>query len=158
MTYQEDFTLLIEIVEQVAEQGLDFLPELIRIVINTAMQVERQKYLGVGPYERSAERRGRSNGFKSKTVSTRIAVVLARLVVPEVDHLLQFLSYDGIKVPIVVDHKTTTIKIRAMDRTTPNSTLNRMAVNVSSRQMFNRALCYPYVHDFHDFCPGSSAL
>jgi hypothetical protein len=34
----------------VAEQGLEFLPELIRIVVNNAMQVEHQKYLGVGPY------------------------------------------------------------------------------------------------------------
>ncbi len=28
--------------EQVAEQGLDILPELVRIVINTAMQAERE--------------------------------------------------------------------------------------------------------------------
>jgi len=75
MTYQDDFTLPTELLEQVAEQGLDFLPELIRIVINTAMQVERQKYLGVGPYERSAERQGHANGFKPKTVSTRIAPI-----------------------------------------------------------------------------------
>jgi len=47
MTYQDDFTLPTELLEQVAEQGLDFLPELIRILINTAMQVERQKHLGV---------------------------------------------------------------------------------------------------------------
>jgi transposase-like protein len=75
MTYQDDFTLPTELLEQVAEQGLDFLPELIRIVINTAMQVERQKHLGVGPYERSAERQGRANGFKPKTVNTRIAPI-----------------------------------------------------------------------------------
>jgi putative transposase len=75
MTYQDDFTLPTELLEQVAEQGLDFLPELIRIVINTAMQMERQKHLGVGPYERSAERQGHSNGFKPKTVSTRIAPI-----------------------------------------------------------------------------------
>ena len=75
MTYQDDFTLPSELLEQVAEQGLDFLPELIRIVINTAMQVERQKHLGVGPYERSAERQGHANGFKPKTVSTRIAPI-----------------------------------------------------------------------------------
>ena len=75
MTYQDDFTLPTELLEQVAEQGLDFLPELIRIVINTAMQVERQKHLGVGPYERSAERQGHANGFKPKTVSTRIAPI-----------------------------------------------------------------------------------
>jgi putative transposase len=75
MTYQDDFTLPTELLEQVAEQGLDFLPELIRMVINSAMQIERQKYLGVGPYERSAERNGHANGFKPKTVSTRIAPI-----------------------------------------------------------------------------------
>ena len=75
MTYQDDFTLPTELLEQVAEQGLDFLPELIRIVINNAMQVERQKYLGVGPYERSAARQGHSNGFKPKTITTRIAPI-----------------------------------------------------------------------------------
>ncbi len=75
MTYREDFTLPTELLEQVAEQGLEFIPELIRIVVNTAMQAERQKYLGVGPYERSAERQGHSNGFKPKTVTTRIAPI-----------------------------------------------------------------------------------
>jgi hypothetical protein len=34
MTYQDDFTLPTELLEQVAEQGLDFLPELIRIIVN----------------------------------------------------------------------------------------------------------------------------
>jgi len=75
MTYQDHFTLPIELLEQVAEQGLDFLPELIRIVINTAMQIERQRHLGVGPYERSTNRQGHANGFKPKTVSTRIAPI-----------------------------------------------------------------------------------
>jgi transposase-like protein len=75
MTYQDDFTLPTELLEQVAEQGLDFVPELIRVVINTAMQIERQKHLGVGPYERSVERQGHANGFKPKTVNTRIAPI-----------------------------------------------------------------------------------
>ncbi len=51
MTYQVDCILPNELLEQVSEQGLDFLPELIRIVINDAMQVERQKFLGVRLYE-----------------------------------------------------------------------------------------------------------
>lgn len=72
MTYQPDSTLPAEILEQVADQGLDVLPELIRIVFNTAMQAEREKYLGAAPYQRSPERRGHANGFKSKTVQTRI--------------------------------------------------------------------------------------
>ena len=64
-----------EILEEVAEQGLDYLSELIRIIINTAMQIERQKYLGVGPYERSAKQQGYANGFKLETVSMRIAPI-----------------------------------------------------------------------------------
>lgn len=75
MTYTEDFTLPAEMLEQIATQGFDILPELIRIVINTAMQVERQKYLGVDPFERSPERRGHANGYKPKTVQTRMGEV-----------------------------------------------------------------------------------
>ena len=72
MTYQSDCTLPKEILEQIAEQGLDYLPELIRMVINTAMKAERQRYLGVAPYERSPERRDQGNGFKDKTMRTRM--------------------------------------------------------------------------------------
>jgi len=72
MTYQGDCTLPKEILEQIAEQGLDYLPELIRMVINTAMKAERQRYLGVAPYERSPERRDQGNGFKDKTMRTRM--------------------------------------------------------------------------------------
>ena len=35
-------------------------------------QAEREKYLGVAPYQRSPERRGHANGFKPKTVQTRV--------------------------------------------------------------------------------------
>ena len=66
MTHQDDCTLPLELLEQIAEQGLDYLPELVRIVVNNAMQAERQKYLGVSPYVRSNERQGHSNGFKPK--------------------------------------------------------------------------------------------
>jgi putative transposase len=52
MTYQEDFTLPAELLEQIASEGFDFIPELIRILVNSAMQIERQKYLGARPYER----------------------------------------------------------------------------------------------------------
>jgi putative transposase len=71
MTYKTDCTLPDELLEQIADQGLDVLPELIRTVINTAMQIERQQYLNAGPYERSPTRRGHANGYKPKTVTTR---------------------------------------------------------------------------------------
>jgi transposase-like protein len=75
MTYQNDFTLPTEILEQIADEGFDILPELIRQVINTAMQLERQKHLGARLYERSPERQGYANGYKPKTVNTRVGKV-----------------------------------------------------------------------------------
>jgi transposase-like protein len=75
MTYQNDCTLPNELVEQIAEQGLDYLPELIRVVVNAAMKAERQQYLGVAPYERSEQRRDHANGFKPKTVRTRMGEI-----------------------------------------------------------------------------------
>jgi transposase-like protein len=75
MTYQEDFTLPTELLEQIASEGFDILPELIRQVINTAMQLERQKHLGANLYERSPERQGYANGYKPKTVKTRVGKV-----------------------------------------------------------------------------------
>jgi len=75
MTYKSDCTLPDEILEQIAEQGLEILPELIRVVINVAMQAERQAYLGVAPYERSPERRDQANGYKPKTMATRVGKI-----------------------------------------------------------------------------------
>jgi putative transposase len=72
MTYREDFTLPAELMEQVQAQGLDVLSELIRIVINAAMQAERSEHLNAGPYQHTEERRGYANGFKSKTMRTRV--------------------------------------------------------------------------------------
>jgi hypothetical protein len=46
------------------------MPELISILINTAMQIERQNHLGTKPYERTLERRGNANGFKPKGLKT----------------------------------------------------------------------------------------
>ena len=75
MTYQSNCTLPDSLLEQIAEQGLGILPELVRIVINTAMQAEREQYLGAAAYERAETRRGHANGYKPKTVTTRVGPV-----------------------------------------------------------------------------------
>lgn len=72
MTYREDFTLPAELLEQVSTQGFDLLPELIRIVVNAAMQAERQQHLKAAPYQRTPERESYANGYKPKTVQTRV--------------------------------------------------------------------------------------
>jgi transposase-like protein len=82
MTYQNDFTLPSALLEQIASQGFEVLPELIRIVINAAMQAERQRYLGAAPYQHSPDRQGHANGYKPKTVKTRVGDIT--LDVPKV--------------------------------------------------------------------------
>lgn len=68
--------------ERITEQGLDTLPELMRSILNTAMQAERQHYLQAAPYERTTAQPGYANGFKSKTVTMRVGQVT--FAVPQV--------------------------------------------------------------------------
>src|SRR5262249_41673579 len=82
MTYRQDFTVPAELMEQVAEHGLEILPELIRIVVNAAMQAERSEYLQAAPYQHTAERTGHANGDKPKTLHTRVGDIT--LAVPQV--------------------------------------------------------------------------
>lgn len=82
MTYPNDCTLPEELLESIADSGLDCLPDLFRILVNAAMQLERQKYLKAKPYERTEERSAHANGFKDKTVSTRMGSIT--FAVPQV--------------------------------------------------------------------------
>ncbi len=82
MTYQSDFTVPAELLEQIASQGLDFIPELVRILVNAAMRAERENYLGAEPYQRTNERQGHANGYKPKTVQTRMGEIT--FAVPQV--------------------------------------------------------------------------
>ncbi len=75
MTYQDQYTLPADLLAMVQQDGLAALPEALRILVNAAMLAERQHYLGVGPYERSSERTDQANGFKPKTVKTRVGEV-----------------------------------------------------------------------------------
>ncbi|MFU8773958.1 MAG: IS256 family transposase [Anaerolineales bacterium] len=71
MTHQNDYTFAKEIMEQ----GLEAVPEMVRILINNAMQVERSRYLQADEYERTENRKGHANGYKPKTVKTRIGEI-----------------------------------------------------------------------------------
>ncbi len=84
MTYQTDCTLPEELLEQLAAEGFDALPELVRILINEAMRLEREHHLGAGHYERTEERCGYANGYKPKTVKTRVGQI--QFAVPQVRH------------------------------------------------------------------------
>jgi transposase-like protein len=82
MTYQTDSTLSDLLLEQLCGQGLDALPELFRVLINSAMQLERQKFLGAAPHERTEQRTGYANGYKDKTLDLRVGRTIVQ--VPQV--------------------------------------------------------------------------
>jgi len=75
MIYNNDCTLPKEYLEQLTTEGLESLPEMIRVLVNEAMQIERSEYLNAKPYQRSHERSGHANGYKHKTVRTRVGEV-----------------------------------------------------------------------------------
>jgi len=52
--------------------GLSHMAEVVHILLDEAMKVERAQALEASPYERSAKCRGYANGFKPNTVSTRL--------------------------------------------------------------------------------------
>ncbi len=82
MTYHPDCTLPTDVLEFLTEGGLEALPDAMRLLLNTAMLLERQKFIGVGPYERSVERQAQANGFKDKTLHTRLGALT--VAVPQV--------------------------------------------------------------------------
>lgn len=78
MTHQNDYTLFKDLVEK----GLDGVPDLLRVVLNNVMQAERAKYLQAREYERTEDRKGHANGYKPKTVRTRLGEIT--FAVPQV--------------------------------------------------------------------------
>lgn len=82
MTHQRHLTHTQPIVELLAEHGFDGLAEAFELLLNECMKIERQEFLGVGPYQRGEARNGRANGFKPKRLKTRIGEL--NLAVPQV--------------------------------------------------------------------------
>ena len=52
--------------------GLDGAGEALRILVNEASKIERNHFLNARPHERTADRIDYANGFKPKTVMTRV--------------------------------------------------------------------------------------
>lgn len=72
MARQTQSTELASIVQLLADHGFDGMAQAIEILLNEAMKLQRSEALRAGPYERTRERRGHANGFKPKTVASRL--------------------------------------------------------------------------------------
>lgn len=82
MTRQQNSTTLDDVLKHVAEAGFDGIATAMQILLNEAMKLERDAFLQAGPHERTDERRGYANGFKGKTVQSRMGAL--ELAVPQV--------------------------------------------------------------------------
>ena len=68
-----------EAIKVISEQGFQGMAEVMQLLMNEAMQVERARYLQAEPYERTSERKDYANGFKSKTVKTTLGALDLRV-------------------------------------------------------------------------------
>lgn len=61
-----------DVLTLLVDHGFDGVANAIQILMNEAMKLEREAALGAQRYERTSARRGHANGFKPKTVETRL--------------------------------------------------------------------------------------
>jgi len=71
--------------EVLIDNGFEGMADAMSVLFNEAMQLERSAFLDAGPYERSEGRRGYSNGFKPKSMRTRVGELA--LQIPQVRDL-----------------------------------------------------------------------
>jgi hypothetical protein len=72
MTHQNNDNKLDTVMEMLIENGFEGFADVLRILLNEAMKIERDHALGAKPYEHTDSRKGYANGYKPKTVYTRM--------------------------------------------------------------------------------------
>ncbi|MDQ7029606.1 MAG: IS256 family transposase [Ardenticatenia bacterium] len=82
MAHQTHYTLPDPLLEVLLTEEQDGLRLLMERLLNLLMLAERQAYLRAEPYQRTPERRDQANGFKPKTLKTRLGPLDLR--VPQV--------------------------------------------------------------------------
>lgn len=72
-------TLMPELLKLVTSNGTGSMLEVFQRLLNEAMKLERAEALCAEPYERSAERTGYANGFKPRTIQTRMGAMTVEI-------------------------------------------------------------------------------
>lgn len=70
--------------EDLAQELLEqpgFLRELVERVLQQLLEAEMDQHIGAAPYERSESRTGQRNGYKPRTLRTRVGTL--NLLVPQ---------------------------------------------------------------------------
>ena len=63
-------TTIARLLEQLIAEGPQAMREVTTTLMNVAMSLEREQFLGAGHYQRDPERRGYANGYKPKRIDT----------------------------------------------------------------------------------------
>ena len=66
----EEFSMPQSILQIVSEKGFDGLREIMQMLFNEAMKMERENDLHASPYQRTDLRTDHTNGFKPRTINT----------------------------------------------------------------------------------------
>jgi transposase-like protein len=88
MTHQTENTAIEQVLEEILANGMQGLETAVSILINEAMKVERRRAWGAEPWQRSAQRRGYANGYKPRSLKSRVGKL--SLQVPQVRGGVQF--------------------------------------------------------------------
>jgi putative transposase len=75
MTHQTQTNALDPIVELLAEHGVDGLAQAVTVLLNEVVKIERAAVLKASPYQRTDDRQGYANGFKPRTLHTRLGAL-----------------------------------------------------------------------------------
>jgi putative transposase len=88
MTHQNESSQPSPAVQHILKDGIQAVAEAITVLMNQAMQIERSQVLQAQPHERTETRRGYANGYKPKTLSTRVGEIC--VAVPQVRGDVEF--------------------------------------------------------------------
>ncbi|MBA3474496.1 MAG: IS256 family transposase [Rubrobacter sp.] len=67
--------------EEILLDDPDFLKEIVRRVLQQVLEAEMTEHVGAAPHERSENRKGHRNGYKRRTLKTRVGTL--NLLVPQ---------------------------------------------------------------------------
>jgi len=79
MTHQDECFAIRDLVDLAIEHGPDAMAAAFAALMNHAMQIEREQVLKAESHQRTADRQGYANGFKPKTLNTRVGQVGLRI-------------------------------------------------------------------------------
>lgn len=139
MTQQKEDTTIRTVFEIINAGGMESIGEAISILINEAMKVERSSVLNAQPWERTEDRSGYANGFKDKSVASRLGNL--NLNVPQVRGGVEFYPSaleKGIRSEKALKYAMAEMYIQGVSTRKVTSVLKKLCgLEISSTQVSN---------------------